>query len=163
MKHVLQTLVLAVALSGAAYAQTARQGSIELRNVAEVESEVRTPDGQVQKKRVAAEKALPGSEVIYTSTFRNIGSKPAGNIVIVNAVPANTTLVGGSAFGENTDIAFSADGGKSWAAADKVKVRGADGKERPAGVSDLTHVRWTYRGELPAGKQGTAGFRVTVN
>lgn len=163
MKPILQSLILALALAGGAHAQTARQGSIELRNVAEVETEVRGADGQVQKKRAAAEKALPGTEVIYTSTYRNVGSKPAANIVVVNAVPANTTLVGGSAFGDNTDITFSADGGKTWAPADKVKVRTADGKERPAGVSDLTHVRWTYRGELPAGKQGTAGFRVTVN
>jgi uncharacterized repeat protein (TIGR01451 family) len=146
-----------------AQTQPARPGTIELRNVAEVEKEVKTADGKTEKKRVPAEKAAPGAEVIYTSTFRNTGSKPAGNISIVNAVPANTTLVGGSATGENTDIAFSADGGKTWAAADKVKVRAADGKERPAGLTEFTHVRWIYRGELAPGKQGTVGFRVTVN
>jgi uncharacterized repeat protein (TIGR01451 family) len=138
-------------------------GSIEFRNVAEVELEVKGADGKVEKKRVAAEKALPGAEVIYTSTFRNIGQRPAGNIVVVNPVPANTTLVGGSAFGEGTEITFSADGGKNWAAADKVKVTGADGKQRPAGISEITHLRWVMRGELAAGKQGVVGFRVTVN
>jgi uncharacterized repeat protein (TIGR01451 family) len=101
--------------------------------------------------------------VFYTSTFKNISAKPAGNISINNPVPANTTLVAASAYGEGMDISYSADGGKTWAAADKVKVKGADGKERAAGLSELTHIRWTLRGELAPGKQGEAGFRVVVN
>ena len=78
-------------------------------------------------------------------------------------MPANTTLVAGSASGDNTEISFSADGGKSWASADKVRVTGADGKPRPAGISEFTHIRWAYRGELAAGRQGAVAFRVTVN
>lgn len=162
-----QAAFLALALAGAAgapaHAQGSPSGNIELRNVAEIETDVKTADGKTEKRRLPAQKAAPGTEVIYTSFFRNIGTRPAGNIAIVNPVPANTTYVGGSAFGDNTEISFSADGGKTWAAADKVKVRGADGKERPAGNSELTHIRWTYRGELPQGKQGSVGFRVSVN
>jgi uncharacterized repeat protein (TIGR01451 family) len=139
------------------------QGKVELRNVAEIEKVVQTADGKTETRRVPAEKAPPGAEVIYTSTFRNNGAKPAGNIVVVNPIPANTTLVGGSAAGDNTDISFSADGGKAWAPADKVRVRGTDGKDRPAGLSEFTHVRWVYRGDLAAGKQGAVSFRVTVN
>ena len=153
--------LLAAAAWTGAHAQAG--GDIEFRNVAELEQEVKTPDGKVQKKRVPAQKAIPGTEVIYTSTFRNVGKKPAGNIAVVNPVPANTTLVGGSAFGENTAIAFSADGGKTWAPADKVTVTGKDGKPRPATLSELTHIRWTYRGELAPAKEGAVGFRVVVN
>lgn len=152
---------LALLCLPAVHAQTS--GDIELRNTAEVEVEAKTADGKTEKKRVVAQKVVPGGEVIYTSTFRNVGKKPAGNIAIVNPVPANTTLVGGSAWGENTDIAFSADGGKTWAPVNQVKVAGADGKPRAAGISEFTHIRWTYKGELPAGKQGQVGFRVTVN
>ena len=138
-------------------------GSIEFKNIAEVETEVRSADSKVEKKRSPVQKAVPGTVVFYTSTFTNIGTKPAGNITINNPVPANTTLVAASPYGEGMDIGYSADGGKTWASADKVKVKGADGKERPAAVSELTHVRWTQRGELAPGKQGEAGFRVTVN
>jgi len=155
--------LLAFAAGGLLPAHAQGAGKIELRNIAEVEKSVQTADGKTETKRVPAEKAPPGAEVIYTSTFRNQGAKPAGNVVIVNPIPANTTLVGGSAAGENTDITFSADGGKAWAPADKVRVRGADGKERPAGLSEFTHVRWVYRGELAPGKQGAVSFRVTVN
>ncbi len=156
-------LALAFAAWGTAHAQATTGGDIEFRNIAEVEQEVKTPDGKVEKQRVLAQKAVPGTEVIYTSTFRNLGKRPAGNIGIVNPVPANTTLVGGSAFGENTQVTYSADGGKTWAAADKLTVTGKDGKARPAALSEFTHIRWSYRGELAPGKQGTVGFRVVVN
>lgn len=161
-KFILAALLALAAAAAPAVAQTAG-GDIEFRNVAEQEVEVKAADGKMEKKRVPVAKAIPGAEVIYTSTFRNVGKRPAGNIQVVNPVPANTTLVGGSAFGENTEITFSANGGKTWAPADKVKVVGADGKERPAGISELTHVRWVYRGELAPGKQSAVGFRVVVN
>ena len=153
---------LAILCLPLAHAQPAA-GDIEFRNTAEVEVEVKTADGKVGKKKVEAQKVVPGAEVTYTSTYRNIGQRAAGNIAIVNPVPANTTLVGGSAYGENTEIVFSADGGKTWAPANKVKVVGADGKERPAGISEFTHIRWTHKGELAPGKQGVVGFRVVVN
>lgn len=153
---------LAAACLPAAHAQPP-SGDIEFRNTAEVEVQAKSADGKAEKKRVTAHKVVPGTEVIYTSTFRNVGKRGAGNIVIVDPVPANTTLVGGSAWGENAEITFSADGGKTWAPAAKVKVVGADGKQRPAGISEFTHIRWTYKGELAPGKQGEVGFRVVVN
>lgn len=157
-------LSLAATAGPLAYAQARPAGgNIEFKNIAEVEVEVKAADGKVEKKRSPVQKAIPGTVVFYTSTFKNISAKPAGNISINNPVPANTTLVAASAYGEGMDISYSADGGKTWAAADKVKVKGADGKERAAGLSELTHIRWTLRGELAPGKQGEAGFRVVVN
>ena len=155
---------LAATAGPLAYAQARpASGNIEFKNIAEVEVEVKAADGKIEKKRGPVQKAIPGTVVIYTSTFKNISAKPAGNININNPVPANTTLVAASAYGEGMDISYSADGGKTWAAADKVKVKGADGKERPAGISEFTHIRWSLRGELAPGKQGETGFRVVVN
>jgi uncharacterized repeat protein (TIGR01451 family) len=165
-KSLVKFLLFSLAvLAGPLAVAQARQagGNIEFKNVAEVEIEVKGADGKVEKKRGPVQKAIPGAEIFYTSTFKNIGNKPAGNIIINNPIPANTTLVAGSAFGENTSISFSADGGKTWAAPDLVKVKGADGKERPAGISEFTHVRWTLKNELAPGKQGEVGFRVVVN
>ena len=138
-------------------------GNIEFKNIAEVEIETKTADGKVEKKRVPVQKAIPGTVVFYTSTFKNTGSKAAGNINVTNPVPANTTLVAASAYGEGMDISYSADGAKTWAAVDKLKVRGADGKERAAGISDITHVKWIPKTDLAPGKVGEAGFRVVVN
>src|SRR4030095_6658705 len=103
----------------AALPAIAQQNPILVKNVAETEVEVKNPQGVVEKKRVPMDKATRGTEVIYTTTFTNQGSKPAGNIAITNPVPANTTFVGGSTFGENTDVTFSIDGGKTYATADK--------------------------------------------
>jgi len=166
MRRLISTLLLAavcVAAPSLHAQQPARQGTVELRNVAEVEATETAPDGKKVAKRMPADKAPPGTEVIYTSSFRNTGKQAAGGIVVSNPIPANTTLVGGSGFGENATIAYSADHGKTWAPADQVKVRGADGKDRPAGLSEFTDVRWTYRGELAPGKSSSVGFRVTVN
>ena len=151
-----------------AQAQTLAQarpaaGNIEFKNVAEVEVETKAADGKVEKKRVPVQKAIPGTVVFYTSIFKNTGSKAAGNINVTNPVPTNTTLVAASPYGEGMDISYSADGGKTWATADKVKVKGADGKERPAAIGEFSHVKWSLRGELAAGKQAEAGFRVVIN
>ena len=155
---------LAASAGPLAYAQARPvSGNIEFKNIAEVEVEVKAADGKIEKKRGPVQKAIPGTVIFYTSTFSNISAKPAGNISINNPVPANTTLVAASAYGEGMDIGYSADGGKTWATADKVKVKGVDGKERAAALSELTHIRWTQRGELASGKQGEAGFRVVVN
>ncbi len=156
------SLLSALALPGHAQAP-APGGNIIFKNIAEVEVETKGPDGKVEKRRQPVGKAIPGTEVIYTSTFKNIGAKPAGNISINNPIPKNTTLVPASAFGENADIAYSADAGKSWASPAKVTVKGVDGKERPAGISEFTNIRWTYRGELAPGKEGVVGFRVVIN
>jgi uncharacterized repeat protein (TIGR01451 family) len=139
------------------------QGAIEVMNSAEMEQQIKTADGKVEVRRAPVKGAVPGTVVVYTTTFRNTGNKPAAGVVIKNPVPANTTLVPASAFGENADISYSADGGKTWAAIDKLKVKTADGKERPAGISEITDVRWSLRGELGAGKQGEVGFRVVIN
>lgn len=170
MRHTLIKLIFA-SLAGLtataaplAHAQArAAAGNIEFRNVAEIEVETKAADGKVETKRVPVQKAVPGTVVFYTSTFKNTGSKAAGNINVTNPVPANTTLVAASAYGDGMDITYSADGGKTWAAADKVKVKGADGKERPAAIGEFTHVKWSLRGELAAGKQAEAGFRVVIN
>ena len=157
---------LAATAAASSFAQAkpaAATGNIEFKNVAEVEIETKTADGKVEKKRAPVQKAVPGTVIFYTSTFKNISPKAAGNIVITNPIPANTTLVAASPYGEGMDIGYSADGAKTWAVADKLKVKGADGKERAAGLSDITHVKWTPKADLAPGKVGEAGFRVTVN
>ena len=155
-------IVIAIAVQFAATSVIAQQNPILVKNVAETEVEKKNAQGVVEKVRVPLDKAPPGTEVIYTTTFTNTGSKPANNIAITNPVPQNTTLVGTSAFGDNTDVTYSIDGGKTYAAADKLRVKTPEGRERPALPTDYTHIRWTYRGDLAPGKTGTAGFRAVI-
>jgi len=155
MRIVVLALALSLSLVSLARAE------VTLKNVAEKEIEIVAPDGKKTKKRVPVTSASPGDEVIYTTTYANNSDEPAGNIAITNPVPEHTAYVGGSAFGAKTDITFSIDGGRTYAAAGKLIVR-KDGAERLALPSEYTHIRWTYHGELAAGKSGDVGFRVQV-
>ncbi len=145
----------------AAPANNAQPGNIIVQSLAEQEVEVKLPNGKTEKKLQAVAKAVPGSEVIYTTRFTNQGKLPAGNIAITNPVPENTVYAGGSAFGDNTTMTFSLDG-KTFNTPDKLKVKTPDGKERTAVPAEYTAIRWAYKGELPVGKTGDVGFRVKI-
>jgi uncharacterized repeat protein (TIGR01451 family) len=166
MKALHQNFILpavSLLLLAAAGTAAAQQHPILLKSIAESEITVKNAQGEPVKKRVPLSKALPGAEVIYTTTFTNQGSKAAGDIVVNDPIPKDTTYVGGSAYGDKTTITFSVDGGKSYAAPEKLIVTTADGHERPARPNEYTHIRWVYQGQLPPGSTGSAGFRVVVN
>ena len=159
---IIALLSLLSTVAGAVQAATdTTKQTITLKNVAEVEVAVVMPDGKKAIKRQPVSKATVGTEIIYTTTFTNTGEKPAGSIVITNPVPENTCYVRRSASGANTDISFSVDGGKSFSAPDKLKIMEGH-RQRPVRPSDITHVRWTYRGELAAGKSSDVSFKVVI-
>lgn len=155
------TLTAALLFAASAHAAPAEPGTIKVQSLAEQEIEVKLPNGKTEKKRQPVAKAVPGSEVIYTTRFTNQGKQPAGNIAITNPVPENTAYVGGSAFGANTAITYSLDG-KTYATPDKLTVTTPEGTPRPALPAEYSHIRWTYQGDLPVGKTGEVGFRVQI-
>lgn len=139
----------------------AAQGGVEVKSIAEME--VKTiKDGKTEIRRVPVKSAAPDTEIIYTTTFKNIINKPVGNIAITNPVPNDTAYKVGSAIGENTDISYSVDGGKTYGAPETLKVKAKDGKERPALPAEYTTIRWVYKGELGAGKSSDVSFRAVI-
>lgn len=138
------------------------EGDILVQSIAEVEREVADAAGRKVKKREPVKVAVPGTQVIYTTRFTNKGAQPAGNVVIDNPVPKDTTFVAGSAFGANTAITYSVNGGKSYDAPAKLRVATPDGKGRAAEPADYTHIRWRYTGNLAPGQGGEVGFRVLI-
>ncbi len=119
-------------------------------------------DGKKTEKKIPAVKVLPGKIVYYTTEFKNISKKSVDGINIINPIPKLTQYVSKSAYGENTDISFSIDGGKSWSTPDKLKKKGKDGKMVVAKAADYTHIRWKHKGPLQSGKTGKATFQVTL-
>ena len=160
--NLLLTATLFALLGSLSSGAQAADGTIKLTSIAQVEVEVVGKDGKKTLKRTALDKAIPGTVVIYTDTFENTGNKPASNIVIDNPVPNDSEYVAGSAFGKDCEILFSADGGKRFGHAEELKIKGADGKEHTALAKEYTHIRWTYKGQLAAGKSGEVGFRAAV-
>ena len=139
----------------------AEMGDIKVTSIAEVEVEV-VNNGKKEIKRASPDRALPGAEVIFTNTFKNIGGKSASGIIINNQIPEHTEYKAGSAFGKNCSIIFSVDGGKVFDAAENLKIRGADGKKHTAMPMQYTHIRWHYEGQLLAGRSGEVGFRAEI-
>jgi len=156
-------LALVLALPMAAFA--ADPGSIELRSQAEVEIAVVNEKGEKEIKRVGAEEAevFPGDEVIFTTHYRNIGKKPADNVVITNPVPKHMTYTGKSAEGKGTEILFSIDGGKKYDKPSNLKIKTTDGGDRVASPAEYTHIRWLLRKDLKEGEAGSVSFRAKLN
>ena len=117
------------------------QEHIKLKN--EVFKEIMTvnEDGSKQYKLVEAAKAIPGDEMVYITTFTNIGNEDVTDIVITNPIPNNSLYKSGSAFGSGTEITYSIDDGKTYAAAEALTVKDQDGQSRSATAEDYTTIK----------------------
>lgn len=160
-KKTLCLIVAALLLPLAAGAQ--QKGSIELKSLAEVEVVQTDAAGKKTVSRVdaATAKVVPGDVVVFTTEYRNIGSKPTESVVITNPVPEHVVYVDKSAVGRGARIDFSVDGGKGYATAGKLVVTEA-GKKRKAGAQDYTHIRWTLTKPVPPGGKGNVSFKAKI-
>jgi len=151
-------LVLATPLAG--WAQS--RGHIELTSVAEIEKEVFNAEGKKEVKRVPAAKVVPGSEVIFTTTYQNVSKEKAEKAIITNPVPEHMIYSENSARGGATQITFSIDNGKSFNIPAKLYVFDAAGRKFPARPKDYTHIRWEISNPLPSGAKGAVSFRAIL-
>lgn len=164
MRSLGMTFLLVLLLPLFAAAQQKEKGSIELRSLSEVEVATMSAGGAKEIKRVDTSKAkvVPGDTVVFTTTYRNIGAKPAEKVMITNPVPEHTSYVAGSAEGRGMNIGFSADNGASYAPADKLTLKDAKGAVRKAEPADYTHIRWTMPKPLPSGGKGSVSFKAKI-
>lgn len=151
---------LLAGLSGVSLGAQAATGAIKVTSIVETDVEV-LKAGKKELKRVPVTKAVPGTEVIFTTRFENVSEKPATGVTINNPIAKEVEYKAGSAFGADCEITFSADEGKTFAAAESLKVKAAEG-ERNALPKEYTNVRWLYKGQLAAGKASEVGFRAVI-
>ncbi|HVF17171.1 MAG TPA: hypothetical protein VNA21_09675 [Steroidobacteraceae bacterium] len=151
-------IVSFLALTSAAHA--ADKGCIELKSVAETEQEYTTEAGQKAKRLVPAGKVVPGDEVIWTITAKNVCEKAADNIVIANPVPEQMSYVANSAMGVGADITYSLDG-KDFKAPTALLVNDASGS-RAARADEFRAVRWKYTSAFAPGATAFVRYRATV-
>ena len=127
------------------------------------EKEIAGKDGKKGKEMVPASTVVPGTEVIYVITYKNVGAEPAAKVVITNPVPKELEFKTGSAKGASSvKPEVSVDGGASYGALNKLKVAGKDGKPRPAQGADVTHVRWTLGFAVKPGAEGKVTYRARL-
>ncbi|HTG01809.1 MAG TPA: hypothetical protein VK654_14605 [Nitrospirota bacterium] len=163
MKNVAMALLTAALLaSSAAWAQ--QKDAIELKTSAQVEVVKKNEKGDktVTFVDAAKESKVPGDVVLFTTTYTNTGKQPADAVVITNPVPEHTVYIAESAAGANTRIDFSVDGGKTYAAPDKLTLKDKNNITRKAAAADYTHIRWTLTKSLPAGGSGSVSYKAKI-
>lgn len=126
--------------------------------IVEREVIVRNADGTQTVTREAADKVTPGDKVIYSLNYYNDDATPAENIVLVMPIPAEVKYMDGSANFDGTNTTYSADGGKSFAGRDDLRVAQADGNKRTARAEDITHIRWVIGTAVAPKTGGTLSF-----
>jgi uncharacterized repeat protein (TIGR01451 family) len=164
MKSIRAPLFLLFGLLTALAVQAApANGSIELQSIAQQQKVTVDKDGTKHIEMVPAARVVPGTEVLYTINYRNVGAKPADNVVVDDPVPAHMSYIADSAIGDNTTISYSVDGGKTWGSSlAQLSAKNADGSTRPATEKDCTNVRWVVNGKVAPGAKGSVSFRAVL-
>ena len=147
------TLCLGLAVPAAA--------EVEIQVKAEKEIEMVSDEGVPTIERVAADRVVPGDEVIYTISYRNESEEPAENVRITNPIPDHLTFTGVDGGSERTAVTYSVDG-LHYDVAENLTIVDALGTPRRAETSDFTHVRWTILEPLSPGEAGAVGFRAEL-
>lgn len=118
---------------------------------------VESADGTLTPAYIPAEQAVPGDQVRYVMTYKNEGATAADAVVLAVPVPDAIDYVENSATMADTQVAFSADGGRSFAPRGDLTVT-VNGSRRVALSEEITHVRWTFTAPIAAGQSGTLSF-----
>ena len=160
-----RVVVMILSILFAGHVLIARAQTVELITKAEREVEV-VEKGAKIKKVAPAQKTVPGDEVLYTITYTNKTAKPAEKVAVTNPVPKHTRYKDGSAAGDGAEIAYSVDGGKTFATPDKlsVAIKDKSGKDsvRPAVAQDYTHIRWLLKQNVAPGQSGSMRFYAVI-
>lgn len=114
-------------------------------------------DGTETVRFGPADTVAPGDEVFYNLDFSNQSDEAAANVQLVMPVPSAVAYIENSATGDGSEIAFSADGGKTFSQRGQLKVS-IDGEERLAKASQITHIRWSFSDDIAPGASGDVGY-----
>jgi uncharacterized repeat protein (TIGR01451 family) len=155
-------LPVAMLLAFSANASAENPGCVELSTTASTEQPYVDANGQKATRLVPAAKIVPGDEVVWTITARNICKLPVDRIVIANAVPEHMTFVTGGDTSIGVATTYSLDG-KDFHPASELTVKASDGSTRSAPPSAYRAVRWTYGVPLASGAETQVRYRAAVN
>lgn len=114
-------------------------------------------DGKEAVRFEKADRVSPGDEVFYNLDFRNDGDEPAVNVQLVMPVPSEVSYVENSATGENAEITYSIDEGRTFAQRGALSIT-VDGEKRLAKADQITHIRWTFDDEIAPQAEGGVGY-----
>ena len=161
----LLALVVVALVGGGALAQRQLKAAGGGRPEVKVELSGSVERGGAALALDKVENVKPGEVLDWRIVSSNDGGADARDYKAVGHIPAGTTLVAGSAAGENgSTVTYSIDGGKTYSTQPVVEERQADGtvKRVPAPVSMYTEVRYEWSDALAAGGKLSASYKVRV-
>jgi len=161
-KRILLFTAFAHLVIGYPYSVAQEKGTLELTMLAEQEVVVENEDGEKEIKREPISKVIPGDHIIYTIICKNIGEENADSVVINNPIPEQTQYVPGTAGGEDSEIVFSIDGGKTFDKPENLIVFDEEGNEQIATADKYTNVRWVLNGFIPPKGEAQFYYRVEL-
>ena len=157
MKALFPIALFAALAPVVAFAQT-QASYVTLTSETFVARTVTDANGNKRNELQAPSKVLPGDPLVFLVKWNNATGKPATDFVINNPIPKNTVFTGA----RDPQPLMSVDGGKTFGPLATLKVRGSDGKMRPATNEDVTGLRWKFSQPIPAGNTGSVAFFAVV-
>lgn len=154
---------LVFALSGIVLGAPSTGSGLVAEQVVERMVVTESEDGSTELELLPAETAEPGEELVYSLRVENDGEAVERDVALIVPVPPDVTYVEDSAAAAaEASVDFSADGGVTFAPRRDLKIV-SDAGEREVEPWEITHVRWTFTGDLAPGEAGIAEFRVILN
>jgi len=158
LRSTLIAVYLLGSVTGAAMAQEFTAVSTIDRMV-----ETQNEDGTVSVNYTSADRVTPGEKLYYKLAYDNPTAELVENVNLVMNVPSEVTYSENSVDvnGKNIIVAFSTDGGESFAPRGELQVR-VGGQPRVAVSEDITNIRWTFVDPILPNTDGTIGFKAVV-
>ncbi len=151
------------AASALLFAAPAFAGGLVAEQVIELVQTTQTAEGEIKTQFVAADKVVPGDQLIYRLRYANEGKDAAEKAVLTLPVPTEVAYVDHSANAPDpdADIVFSVDGGQNFVNRRALTVT-ENGATRPARADEITHIRFTFADPITPQEKGEITFRATV-
>jgi uncharacterized repeat protein (TIGR01451 family) len=149
-------LLIAALIAAPAAAQSGN--AVSLVSDVLVERSTTDANGRTQTTLEEPTTVVPGDKLVFVLRYRNNGAQPATDFVVTNPLPEAVAFQ--AAGDERAEV--SVDGGRNWGRLASLTIREADGSQRPAQASDVTHIRWAFAQPIPAGEAGRLMFRGIV-
>lgn len=107
-----------------------------------------------------ADHARAGERLRFTISAKNVGDRPALNLMPIGKIPPHTVL---AARGDMAHTEASLDGGTTWATHPLVRtVAGGVATVRPATAAEITALRWVAQPPLFPRQTATFTYDVLV-
>lgn len=148
--------MITAAISGGSAAYAA--APLKLSSEIFVERSKTSESGQKAVVLEQPVKVLPGDNLVFIVSYKNVGDQTATDFTVTNPMPRAVRFAGSS----NEAELVSVDGGESWGELSQLSVGDDEGSQRAATMADVTHVKWNLKQSLAPGQGGKIVFRGVV-